>query len=184
MNTNMHKFEFCVRVALCISLLLFLAGCPSLNVQRMVPTESEVPPFQTNESIRKIVVSGQEKPKSNGMVFAQLEDIKLVVTKTLSNTGFFDSIDQGQGTLDLLVIVRAQYQNHSAGLKCRGKITITYRFINLSDEIIWAKSYESGFSSNDLGGMARITYCREGAVRENMKAFVRGLRESWPQKQM
>ena len=83
-----------------------------------------------------------------------------------------------------MVIVRAQYQNQSAGIECRGKITITYRFINLSEEIIWAKTYESGFSSNDFVGMARITYCRECAVRENMKAFVRGGRKSWPQKQM
>ncbi|GEM_PF-1561077 len=175
-NTNMLKFKFCFRWSVCIVFFLSLTGCPSLSVQRMVPSEPNTFSYTTNQSIRKIIVTGVENDSPGlGSQLCMCEHIHNAVTKTLTNTELFDSIDQGQGDIDLLVNVRSQHTRYVSGLELRWEIIITYRFVGPSEETIWTKTYESGFSGNNAGGKARYVYSCEGVVRENIKAFLRGL---------
>ena len=175
-DTNMLKSKFCFRWIVCIVLFLSLTGCPSLNVQRMVPSESNTFLYKTNQSIRKIIVSGEENDSPGlGSQLCMCEHIHDAVTTTLTNTELFDSVDKGEGDLDLLVNVRSQHKRYISGSGFRWGMIITYRFLGPSEETIWAKTYESGFSVNNAGGKARYVYSCEGVVRENMKALLRGL---------
>ena len=175
-NTKTRAFTFCFRWPLCIVIFLSLTGCLSLSVQRMVPSESTAFTDKTNQSIRKIIVSGEENDSPGlGSQLCMCEHIYDAVTTTLTNTKLFDSVDKGEGDLDLLVNVRSQHKRNISGLELRWGMIITYRFVGPSEETIWAKTYESGFSCNNAGGKARYVYSCEGVVRENMKAFLKGL---------
>lgn len=159
--------------------ILLTSGCAGPNAQRMVPQLSTSSEFTTNQSIRTIRVRGEKDEVFGGPAFATKEQIFEATQSTLRQSGLFNSVNNGEGDIDLNVIVRSQGQDVSSMLEYRGIITITYRFTNTDGEIIWLKTLESGFSSHAFSGATRTVEAREGCVRENMMALIQSIKANW-----
>ena len=59
------------------------------------------------------------------------------------------------------------------------QVAITAQLPSADGAVVWSETYGSAFSAGDLGGATRTLNANEGAVRENLKAFVQGVRERW-----
>jgi len=67
-------------------------------------------------------------------------------------------------------------------LEYRANITVEYLFRQSSDQEnrLGMRRYASEFSSTAFSGATTHNRGREGAIRENLAAFLKGISESWP----
>jgi len=163
-----------------IFILSLISGCAGIDPTNMVPEVSTVEAKSTGQSIRKITVRSEQESFMGGALYVEETDIHAAVASTLANSGLFDSVDQGQGDLDLLVLVRSQDQKSSIMLEYTALITMTYRFSDRSGDVIWAKTLESSGSSHAFAGGTRTREARERTVKANFVALMEALENTWP----
>lgn len=156
------------------------SGCAGIDSANMVPDALPSESQSTGQSIGKITVRSEQKSTWGGALFVEEADIHTAVAQTLSNNGFFGSVDQDNGDLDLLVLVRSQNQKTSLMLEYTALITVTYRFSDRSGNVVWAKTLESSGSSHTFAGGTRTREARERSVKANLQALVDELRKTWP----
>ncbi len=184
MNTNYRLPETATQIRnilitiVCCALLMSCAGLDGL---RMAPQfdQQSTNSFHIDDSIISITVRGEKEEIFSGPAYAKKEQIQQALIIGLRNANFFNSVDEGKGTLNLTAIVRSQGQSVSGMLEYRAKLTISYRITDTSGKLVWFKTYESEFSSHAFSGATRTVEAREGSVRENLQSFIKGLQTSW-----
>lgn len=170
----------CKRVMLLACCYLALTGCAGLDSKNMAAQlDQSVTISNTGQSIADIEIRGEREEVFGGPAFATKEQILDAARVTLRNSGLFNSVDEGQGSLTLHIIVRSQNQTHTTMLEYTGIITITYRFADTHGDVVWFKTYETEFSSHAFSGATRTVEAREGSVRENLASLIEGINSSW-----
>ena len=123
-------------------------------------------------------VTGAREARFGGEPFPSNEALTQTVLLALQKVKAFAAVSESAGDVELLVLVLAQDQQ--GFLPTTARMVANYKFVGRNGDTIWSETYDTSFSAGDLGGASRTMNAHEGAVRENMKAFVRGLEERSP----
>ena len=158
------------------TLALLLVACAGITPKRMVP-ETTGPERKIAQSVRVMPVTGTRDTFFGGPPFPPNEKIHEAVVATLEKAGIFAAVSSSAGDLELTVTVLSQDQQGFVPTTAR--MVANYKFTARGGALIWSENYDSSFSDGALGGAARTVAANEGAVRENLQAFVQGLRERW-----
>jgi len=145
----------------------------------MIPDTDTRLSLQTGENIRTVSVRGEQKSVWGGASYATKEQIHVAVVETLTGSGFFSSVDLGEGDLNLEVVVRSQGQDVGMLLQYTGKMTVTYRFTDTAGDAVWSATLESSGSSKAFSGATRTAEARERTVKANLSALLNELNKSW-----
>jgi hypothetical protein len=159
--------------------LAMLTACTGPNAVNMVPDPGAQTVRQFGSSVRPVTVSGEQESVWGGPAYITPEQLHSAVVAALSQFGAFGSVDEGEGDLELAVIVRSQGQKVSMLLEYAGQITVTYRFTDASGAVVWLKTLESSGSSHAFAGATRTTQARERTVKANLTALLSELEKSW-----
>lgn len=183
MNRSPGKNACVVRSGLtlvAVGLATTLCACASLKPQRMVPALHPQSDWTVGRSVRVAEITSDQKSRFGGAAVVSNEMFGQALLPALQKSGLFTAVDTQQGDLDLQVAIRSQGQRGGPGLQYTATMVASYKFSDRSGNIVWLESYESEFSSVALAGASRTVEAREGAVRENLSAFISGIRERWP----
>ena len=168
------------RAILALCLVLTLGAC-GLSTSDMVPESVAVNTKHIDASVTIMDVTGDRETNFGGAIFITNADFKEALRKTLTEAKIFRSIQDNGGDLLLFGKVKQQDQDVQHVLEYRANITVEYLFRQSSDQkIVWDETYASEFSSTAFSGATRTIVAREGAIRENLAAFLKGISESWP----
>ena len=159
------------------ALALLLVACAGITPKRMVPEATAGPERKIAQSVRVMPVTGTRDTFFGGPPFPPNEKIHEALMATLEKAGIFAAVSSGAGDVALTLTVLSQDQQ--GVLPTTARMVANYKFTARDGTVIWPETYDSSFSDGYLGGNARTVAANEGAVRENLKAFVQGLRERW-----
>ncbi len=178
--TRRSRTQVCGISLVTLFSLGLLSGCAGIDAANLVPDNARSSLPSTGQSIRKITVRSEQESFMGGALYVEEADIHTAVAQALANSGLFDTVDQGQGDLNMLVLVRSQDQKSSVMLEYTALTTMTYRLSDQSDSVVWAKTIESSGSSHAFAGGTRTREARERSVKANFTAMVGELGKSWP----
>lgn len=170
----------CRRTAVALSvgvLTLGLAACAGISPKRMVPESAAGPERKIAQRVRVMPVTGSRETFFGGPAFPTTEQVHEAVMATLDKAGVFAGVSSSAGDVDLAVTLLSTEQK--GFLPTTVRVVANYKFTGPDSKVIWSETYDSSFSAGDLGGATRTLNANEGAVRENLKAFVQGVRERW-----
>jgi hypothetical protein len=160
-------------------LTLWLVGCAGITPKRMIPAEAAASPERKiAQRVRVLPVTGSRETFFGGPAFPTPEQIHEAVVATLDRTALFAGVSASPGDLDLTVTVLSTDQQGI--LPTTVRVVVNYKFTRSDGALLWSETYDSSFSAAELGGATRTVNANEGAVRENLKALVQGLRTRWP----
>ena len=159
------------------TLALLLVACAGITPKRMVPEATVGPERKIAQSVRVMPVTGTRDTFFGGPPFPTNEKIHEAIVATLEKAGIFAGVSPNAGDVDLTVTVLSQDQQ--GVLPTTARMVANYKFTARDGAMIWSETYDSSFSDGYLGGATRTVAANEGAVRENLKAFVQGIRERW-----
>jgi hypothetical protein len=157
--------------------LAALTACGSITPARMVP-DSAAAERPIAMQVHVSPVRGARAARFGGAPFPSNEALTQTVLLALLKVKAFAAVSEATGDVELLVSVLAQDQQGTYPTTAR--MVANYKFVGRNGDAIWSETYDTSFSAGDFGGAARTINAHEGAVRENVKAFVQGIRERWP----
>lgn len=178
LQSNVRQRGF-ARLAISIICIGAISGCAGPSPTNMIPDTDTRLSLQTGENIRTVSVRGEQKSVWGGASYATKEQIHVAVVETLTGSGFFSSVDLGEGDLNLEVVVRSQGQDVGMLLQYTGKMTVTYRFTDTAGDAVWSATLESSGSSKAFSGATRTAEARERTVKANLSALLNELNKSW-----
>lgn len=170
----------CRRAAKALSmgaLALLVVACAGISPKRMVPETMAGPERKIAQRVRVTPVTGSRETFFGGPAFPTTEQVHEAVLATLDKAGVFVGVSPSAGDVDLAVTLLSTEQK--GFLPTTVRVVANYKFTGRDGAVIWSETYDSSFSAGDLGGATRTLNANEGAVRENLKAFVQGVRERW-----
>jgi hypothetical protein len=174
----LNAHEVCRRTARVFTLgavALVLVACAGIQPKRMVPEATAGPERKIAQRMRVMPVSGTRDTFFGGAAFPSKEQFHEAVVATLEKSGIFAGVSPSAGDVDLSVSVLSIDQQGFIPYTVR--LVANYKFTARDGSLLWSETYDSSFSANDFAGASRTVKANEGAVRENLKAFVQGVRE-------
>lgn len=159
------------------ALALLMVACAGISPQRMVPDTTAGPERKIAQRVRVLPVTGARDTFFGGPAFPKPEQVHEALVATLEKAGIFAGVSPGAGDVDLTATLLSTDQ--SGFLPTTVRVVANYKFTARDGTLLWSETYDSSFSASDLGGASRTLNANEGAVRENLKAFVQGVRERW-----
>jgi hypothetical protein len=161
------------------SVAVVACGCSGVKPQRMVPKLDRQ--SQPNiGSLRVREVTGGKNAQFGGMETVNNEQFQKALLMALEQSGLFSGVSTGSGDLELYATIRAQDTKVSRGLQYTATLVASYKIQDPAGKVLWSESFDSESSSVAFSGATRMVEAREGSVRENLAAFIKGLRERWP----
>jgi hypothetical protein len=149
----------------------------------MVPNLKNEPKWTSDISVKVmdvIIESSQKRLYSHKIPQLSREEFRVALISTLEKSDLFSDVSTENGDLELHVFIRS-YTIRLIGFQETATITVSYKFIDRDGNIVWNESYESEYSSTDLGYVsARHVKILEGSIKENLSAFIYGIRQRWP----
>jgi hypothetical protein len=174
----LNAHEACRRTARVFTLgavALVLVACAGIQPKRMVPEATAGPERKIAQRMRVMPVSGTRDTFFGGAAFPSKEQFHEAVVATLEKSGIFAGVSPSAGDVALSVSVLSIDQQGFIPYTVR--LVANYKFTARDGSLLWSETYDSSFSANDFAGASRTVKANEGAVRENLKAFVQGVRE-------
>lgn len=160
------------------ALAFSLVSCAGITPQRMVPVEAEAASERKiAQRVRIMPVTGSRDTTFGGPAFPTPEQIHEALTATLEKANIFADVSSSSGDVNLTMTLLSSQQKGMLPYTVR--MVANYKFTAPDGALIWSETYDSSFSANDFSGASRTVNANEGAVRENLKAFVQGVRERW-----
>lgn len=141
----------------------------------MVPETSGAADRKIAMRIRVGPVTGARDSHFGGAPFPSNEKIREALVATLEQAGIFTSLSTTAGDAELTVSVLSQDQQGM--LPTTARLVANYKLAARDGATIWSETYDTTSSAGDLGGATRTVKAQEGAVRENLKAFLQGIKE-------
>ncbi len=157
-------------------LTLSIVACAGITPKRMVP-ETAGPERKIALRLRVMPVTGSRDTFFGGPAFPTHEQVHEALVATLEKAGIFAGVSSSPGDLDLTTTLLSTDQQ--GFLPTTVRVVANYKFTARDGTVLWSETYDSSFSAGDLGGAARTVNANEGAVRENLKALVQGIRARW-----
>jgi hypothetical protein len=152
-------------------------GCARITPARMVPNLQPCQGARIGNGVKILEVTEGTEGVLGGPVSVTKEQFSKALILAIEKSGLFGSVSTQSGDLRLHTKIRWQSQR---GLwPSIAAMLVQYQLIDQSGKILWAESYYSESSSRAFSGGTRCVLAREGAVRENLVALVKGLREWW-----
>jgi hypothetical protein len=155
---------------------LALAACTSITPTRMVPDAAAAVDRKPALRLRVAPVTGARDTFFGGAPFPSNDQVQRAVVATLEKTGLLAASASGTGDPELTVSILAQDQQGL--LPTTARMVANYR-VARDGATQWSETYDTTFSAGDLGGATRTVRAHEGAVRENLQAFIQGLKARW-----
>ena len=187
--TNLFQIKRCMKkyrlLAFLVAMPFFTSACSTAayKPERMVPDIQVQSGWSTNQSVRVMGVDIQpDASHSGGFEIPQLskEEFKKALILTLEKSGLFSEIGTTRGDLQLYTSINSQAIRYVVGEET-AVMVISYKFTDGDNNVIWQESYETEFSSVELGvPSTRFVKIREGCVRENLSSFIQGVKNRWP----
>lgn len=168
----------CRRMARALVMAVFaltLIGCSGITPKRMVPEAMAGPERKAAQRVRVMPITGARDSFFGGAAFPTKEQFHEALVATLEKSGLFVAVSPSDGDMDLTVSVLSIDQTGFLPLTVR--LVVNYKISARGGALIWSETYDSSFSAGDFAGGTRTVNANEGAVRENLKAFVQGARE-------
>lgn len=156
---------------------LALVGCAGITPKRMVPEVMAGAEHKIAQRVRVMPVTGARDTFFGGAAFPAKEKLHKALVATVEKSGLFAGVSLSAGDVDLTMSVLSIDQ--TGFLPYTVRLVANYKFTARDGTMIWSETYDSSFSASNLGGATRTVNANEGAVRENLKAFVQGVRERW-----
>jgi len=170
-----HRGALC---ALILSATVLGVGACTISPESMVPAEATAGPERKIPlRVRVMPVIGARKTFFGGPAFPTAEKYQEALVLTLVKAGIFAGVSTDAGDVDLTMTVLSIDQ--PPGIAYTVRMVANYTFTSRDGTTLWSETYDSSFSANDIAGAARTLNANEGAVRENLKALVQGIRERW-----
>jgi hypothetical protein len=157
------------------ALAFMLVACAGITPKRMVPEAMAGPERTVPQRVRVMPVTGTRDTFFGGAAFPTKEQFHEALVATIAKSGLFAGVSPSDGDMDLTVSVLSIDQTGFLPLTVR--LVTNYKFTARDGALLWSETYDSSFSANDFAGASRTVNANEGAVRENLKAFVQGARE-------
>ena len=181
MKSNRASVTTSLKVQLLIlaSVAVMACGCSSVDPKRMVPKLDHHSQLNAG-SIRIREVSGGKKGDFGGMETVTNEQFQKALIMALEKSGLFSGVSTGSGDLELYATIRAQDTKVSRGLQYTATMVASYKIQDKAGKVLWSESFDSQSSSVAFSGATRMVQAREGSVRENLAALIKGLQERWP----
>lgn len=155
-----------------------LAACAGITPVRMVPAEATAGPERTIAlRVRVMPVTGSRDTFFGGAAFPTAEQVHEALMGTLQKARLFSAASTAPGDADLTMTMLSTEQK--GFLPTTVRLVANYKITGSNGQLLWSETYDSSFSSADLGGASRTVGANEGAVRENLKAFILGVRERY-----
>lgn len=179
MQHSADRRHVALRAPIACVALVALAACGSISPERMVPAEAAGGPDR-NIALR-VKVAGATGPRAThfgGPAFPTAQQYQQVLVATLVKARIFAAVAIDDGDVDLTMTLLSLDQQGMIPFTTR--MVANYRFVSRDGATLWSETYDSSFSATDFAGATRTLNANEGAVRENLKALVQGLRERWP----
>lgn len=156
-------------------LALCLLACSGITPTRMVPDTHGEPERKFAMRVRVGPVIGARDTFFGGAPFPSNEQVREAVVATLEQAGVFSAVSSTAGDSELTVSILSQDQQGLVPTTAR--LIANYKLAVRDGTTIWSETYDTTFSAGDLGGATRTVKAQEGAVRENLKAFIQGIKE-------
>lgn len=160
------------------ALVLSIAACAGISPKRMVPeTNAEPPVRRIALRVRVMPVTGSRETFLGGPAFPAHEQVHEALVATLEKAGIFAGVSTNAGDVDLATTLISTDQRGL--LPTTVRLVANYKFTTRDGTVVWSETYDSSFSAGDFAGATRTVNANEGAVRENLKALVQGIRARW-----
>ena len=166
-----------------LPLLTYACASATYSPERMVPPLQTSSAWTTGRSVKVMEVTG--KPGNKGPFPFQVpqlsnDEFRQALIITLKKSGLFSEVSADRGDLALYAAIRSQTVKGVVGEET-AVIIVSYKFVDNTGQVVWNDSYESQFSSVELGAPStRMVKIREGSVRENLSSLVHGIKTRWP----
>lgn len=154
-----------------------LVACAGITPKRMVPEATAGPERKIALRVRVLPVTGARDTFFGGPAFPTAEQVQEALLATLDKSGLFAGVSTAAGDVDLTMTMLSY--NQEGILPTTVRLVANYKFAGRDGNLAWSETYDSAFSAGNLGGAARTVAANEGAVRENLKAFIQGVKERW-----
>lgn len=173
---NSVSFRLFVVVVGAVSMVCLASGCSGIEPERMVPPSVMRSDKQIGQSVAVAEVTGGKESSFGGPAFINNGQFKRALVRALEKSNLFRTVSDSPSELNVYAAIRDQDQHVSRGLQYTATMVVTYRIKDRSGRSVWAKSYETEFSSVAFAGASRTIEAREGCVRQNIATFLNGLR--------
>jgi len=155
---------------------LAIVACAGITPKRMVP-DTAGPERKIAQRVRVMPVVGARDTYLAGPAFPTHAQVYEALVATLEKAGIFAAVSASAGDVDLTTTLLSTDQQGLLPYTVR--LVANYKFTARDGTVMWSETYDSSFSAGDFAGATRTVNANEGAVRENLKAFVQGVRERW-----
>ncbi len=161
---------------------LALGGCTLLDVGRMAPGDVGGPARRVPLTVRVLPAAGAEGGVFGGGRMLDNDELTAAVADTLRKAAIFKAVSTTAGDVDLQVTLLYQDQvgSKASAFGTTARMLATYRFTDRAGRVLWHETYDTEHTHVAGSGATRTSLSREGAARENLAAFARGVRERWP----
>lgn len=155
--------------------MALLAACSSITPTRMVPDGTSGTDRTYPLRVRVAPVTGARESFFGGAPFPKNEEVHAAVVAALEKSRLFAAVVPSGGDAELTVTLVAQDQQGL--LPTTARMVANYRLARAGGDTIWSETYDTTFSAGEFSGATRTVRAQEGAVRENLRAFLAGVRE-------
>jgi hypothetical protein len=167
----------------CVAASPLIVSACGLDTDSMVPEAPSQSANAIGHSVRVMDVALESKTEfsiwETQPTAVDSDQFREALMRALKKANLFSDVSVDHGDIDLYAAIRLQSQ--TGMLPVTSKLLVTYKFTDTSGNTIWTTSYESESSSNAISGLERVSNAREGSVRENLAALVKGIQQHWPQ---
>jgi hypothetical protein len=158
---------------------LALAACSMITPSRMAPDDGGGPDRKVAMRLQVGAVTGARPTFFGGAPFPSNEQLREALVATLEKAAVFTAVSTTAGEAELTVTILTQDQQGI--LPTTARMVANYKVAARDGAVLWSETYDTSFSAGEFSGATRTVKAQEGAVRENLKAFVQGLKARWRQ---
>lgn len=156
-------------------LALSLMACSTITPTRMVPEANGAADRKIAMRVTVGQVTGARATSFGGAPFPSNEQVREALLATLEQAAVFSAASSTAGDVELTVSVLSQDQYGL--IPTTARMVANYKLAARDGTTIWSETYDTTSSAGEFSGATRSVKAQEGAVRENLKAFVQGIKE-------
>lgn len=161
--------------------IALLGACSTVKPARMVP--QDVPIRQTVQIPTRVRLASLEGDKSSSFGIYDDSRFAEALLAALKQSRLFADVSEKDGEIDLTVRVLTQaHDTDLRSMRTTMRLVAAYSFTGRDGTPVWSETYDTSFSSGNLGGAQRHIDSYEGAVRESIASLLMGIAERWPRK--
>ncbi len=161
-------------LALCI-ISLFLVSCSFITPARMAPETFDLPNRKISKRLHVGQVTGARDRSFGGPGYPSNEQIKEALVTALQQAKIFSEVSTTTGDIELTVSIISQ--NQEGFIPFMARMVANYKVSAQNGDTVWSETYDTTFGSANFAGAVRTVRANEGAVRENLKAFIQGIND-------